>query len=57
MQVFSFYHVCEGEPEGVLNETQYLPILSPLIQASPFPIEPRFKAIDSLPSGVSNVVC
>lgn len=48
------YHICEGEPLGWRKEIQYLPILSPLIQASPFPIEPRFRATGSVPSGASN---
>lgn len=53
----STYRDWEGCPLGVLNETQYRPMLSPLIHTSPFPILVRFSVTASLPIGVANVVC
>lgn len=50
------YLVCEGLPCEVRNDTQYRPMLWPLTQASPFPIEPRFNATGSFPGGSSNIV-
>jgi hypothetical protein len=50
------YHVCEGFPFEVWYDTQYRPMLWPLTQASPFPMEPRFSATGSFPAGSSNVV-
>lgn len=55
--VLTTYIVCEGLPFEVRNETQYRPILCPLIQASPFAIELRFKATGSFPTGASKNVC
>lgn len=47
------YQVCDGMPASVRNETQYRPMLCPLTQASPFPMEPRFNATGSSPLGAS----
>jgi hypothetical protein len=46
-----------GCPLGLLKETQYRPMLSPLIHTSPFPILLRFSVTGSFPHGMSNVVC
>lgn len=48
------YIVCDGLLLwGSRNDTQYRPMLSPLTQASPFPIVLRFKATGSSPIGAS----
>lgn len=52
----STYRDWEGLPLGALKETQYRPMLSPLIHTSPLPILIRFSATASFPVGVGNVV-
>lgn len=51
------YRDWEGSPVGVRKETQYRPMLSPLMYASPLPMLDRSRATGSSPRGASNVVC
>ena len=51
------YSVCVGQPLESWKEIQQRPMLCPLTQASPFPIELKFKATGSFPLGASKNIC